>query len=358
MNRAEIIKGIETTIEGLNTIRLALESEKGADSTPNTKKETEKVEEKKTPKKEVESTEETTDSVKETYSLEELKKMKYNEFKKLASSLGVKCTGTRDEILKRIIDLGVVAEDAETEEKVAEKEEEAPKDNGKVKKFSKKKEEPKEEDEPEEDEFDTMAKEVAESTDIEDIIEALADVDIKATKKNAVAKLAQALRDGLIELDDDEDEDGEDSESEAEAQADDDEDIEADSYFSEYDPDGINDPSEMTEERAEAVVEKMDEILTSYSDGTLTDDDIKAYIEDSEEEELDELLGDGYTETDALKLYMEIIKRTIDNDGEAHEDGEPYEVGDKNLCCGHELRYVKKTKMYVCSHCGTEYEAE
>ena len=89
-----------------------------------TKKETEKVAENKAPKKEVEATEETTDSVKESYSLEELKKMKYNEFKKLASSLGVKCTGTREEITEKILAVPVdvpMNEPVEDEPEVEEK---------------------------------------------------------------------------------------------------------------------------------------------------------------------------------------------------------------------------------------------
>ena len=57
-------------------------------------------------------------------------------------------------------------------------------------------------------------------------------------------------------------------------------------------------------------------------------------------------------------MYMELVKRSIDNDGEEHEPSDPYELGEHDMCCGHELKYVKKTKKYVCEHCGTEYEAE
>ena len=61
---------------------------------------------------------------------------------------------------------------------------------------------------------------------------------------------------------------------------------------------------------------------------------------------------------DFIKLYMELHKRFIDNDGEAHEPSDPYEVGEEDFCCGHPLKYMKKTKKYVCEHCGAEYEAE
>ena len=114
----------------------------------------------------------------------------------------------------------------------------------------------------------------------------------------------------------------------------------------------------MSEERAEAILEKMDEILTDISEDTLTIEDITSYIEDNATQDEIDLLGEEYEDDDLIKMYMELIKRTIDNDGEEHEPSDPYEVGDKDLCCGHELKYVKKTKKYVCEQCGTEYEAE
>ena len=366
MNNAEIIKGIDLTIEGLTAIKKALtrtpaptedvEAPKAV-----TKKEKAQKEEPMNPP--VEETVESAEVVVGKFSAEQLNSMKYNEFKKLAASLGVKCTGTRDEIMERILALNVevTAEEAEVVEK--EEVEEAPvksAKSAKSKKLGKK-----EADEPVRDEFDEQAEEIAKETPVEDIIEALADVEVKATKKNAVQKLAEALRNGLIELDDDEDED-EDEEDleededdvEEEETEDDDEEITATSYFAEFDPKGFNKPESMTEERAEAVEAKMDEILTAFSEGDLTDEDITSYVEDNATEAEIDLLGDDYTDEDVLKLYMELVKRTIDNDGEEHEQGEPYEVADKDVCCGHELKYVKKTKKYICEHCGTEYEAE
>ena len=312
-----------------------------------------------------ESVEETAETVStdKTYTMAELSDMKYNEFKSLASSLGVKCTGTRKQILDRIIDLGIVVEEAEddteaepVEEEVKESKPKKSADNKTGKKLGKKKAD--EEDEAE-DEFDEQARAIAEETAVEDIIEALKDVDVKATKKNAVKKLAEALREGLIELDDDDEEDSEDEagaedEDTTEASVDD---IEPDSYFPEYDFYGVNDPEEMTDERASAIAEKMEEIITAYPDD-LTEEDVQSYLEDNATEEQLEALGEDYDNFDLLKMYMELVKCTIDNDGDEAEQGEPYEIGDKNFCCGHELKYVKKTKKYVCEHCGEEYEAE
>ena len=350
MNNAEIIRGIETTIEGLETIKRALLSE--GTVAPKT---TEVVQ------REVEAPVEEAKVLVGKFDVEQLNSMKYNEFKKFAASLGVKCTGTRDEILERILALdvtiteddAVVSEPVEVEIKEEPVQEEKPK-----KKLGKKVED----EEPTTDEFDAQAEAIAEETDVEDIIEALADVDIKATKKNAVQKLAEALRNGLIEIEDDEEDEEEEEEPEVEEieeeEEDDEEEIGADSYFPEYDPKGYNNPENMTDERVEAIEAKMDEILTAYSEEELTDEDIASYVEDNATEAEIDLLGDDYTEEDVLKLYMELVKRTIDNEGEEHEQGEPYEVADKDVCCGHELKYVKKTKKYICEHCGTEYEAE
>lgn len=364
MNIAEIIKGIDWTIEGLNQIKDALVAEEVVES-PKTTGVANVA--KNAPVVEEEVIEETPDEVmkdlegaKCQFDVEQLKSMKYNEFKKFAASLGVKCTGTRDEIMERILALDVTIangevtvenEEPETVEEEVVKEKTSKSDKpARSKKLGAKKA-----DEPTRDEFDEQAEEIAESTSVEDIIEALADVEVKATKKNAVQKLAQALREGLIALDEEEEEVADEA---PEADEEDGEEISADSYFPEYDPKGYNDPENMTEERAEAIEAKMDEVLTAYSEGELTDEEIASYVEDNATEEEIDLLGDEYTEEDILKLYMELIKRTIDNDGEEHEQGEPYEVADKDVCCGRELKYSKKTKQYICEHCGTEYEAE
>lgn len=339
-NNAEIIKGIDMTIAGLETIKSALAG--GAEETATAEAPKSKTVGKKAQAEEPMNppveTEGSAEAVTGKFDVEQLKAMKYNDFKKLAAQLGVKCTGTRDEIMERILalDVTVTSDGAEVSEPVEEDKAPAKSDKpAKSKKLGKAKA-----DEPARDEFDEQAEEIAKDTAVEDIIEALADVDIKATEKNAVKKLAEALRQGLIELDDD------------------DEEIGADSYFEEYDPQGYNDPDEMSEERKEAVEAKMDEIITAYSEGDLTDEDISSYVEENATEAEIDLLGDDYDEEDILKLYMELVKRTIDNDGAEHEPGDPYEVADKDMCCGHELKYVKKTKKYVCEQCGTEYEAE
>lgn len=368
MNNTEIIKGIDLAIEGLTTIRKALlDGAIAPTATAEVEATTEAPKKKVKAQKEESMNPPTEEAVENTemvghFDAEQLKSMKYNEFKKLAASLGVKCTGTRDEIMERILALNikVTEDDAVVEEPIEEAKEEVveEKPTKSVKSKGSKKLGKKEADEPTKDEFDEQAEAIAKETDVEDIIEALADVNIKATKKNAVEKLAYALREGLIELDDEEEEAEAEKAVEDNKKVDDGEEITADSYFPQFDPKGYNNPKGMSEERAEAVEAKMDEILTAYSEEELTVEDIESYIEDNATEEEVELLGEDYEEEDLVKFYMELVKRTIDNEGEEHEQGEPYEVADKDLCCGHELKYVKKSKMYICEHCGNEYEAE
>ena len=343
----EVIEGIELVIKGLNMIKTQLESEQEVDGFVN-----------------VDDTDLKDDSEYEggteegMYTVQELKDMKYNEFKKLAAQLGVKCTGSRDEILDRIVATGVVkgvetVDDPVVVEEDEVVEEKPQKKSSKLGKSKKKAEEAADE----QDEFDEQAEKAVESNDVSDIIEALADVGVKATKKNVVEKLAEALREGLIELEDD-GEDVDDTEESGSGDFDA-EDLTPDAYFEGYDVRGLNNPDEMTKERKKAVEKKVAGILKSYSAGKLTYDDMTDYISDNTtEEEFDEVLGEDYTEEDLFKFYIELIKYTIDNDGEEHEQGEPYEVGEKDVCCGHELKYSKKTKKYICEHCGTEYEAE
>lgn len=361
MNKAKVIEGINATIEGLNLIKNALASDN----------------------EEVASTPTTTVTGK--FSREQLEKMKFNDFKKLAASLGVKCTGTREEIIERILALDVevdiegvpvkeevsVVEEEPVEEAVAEESEES-----------------------EEVDYVAMAKQIVEESGVESCIEALKECNVKATKKNVVEKLAEAIEQGLVEIEDDAgeeyesdstaeedfseeedeeeaDEDSDDEEDSEEdededdsSEEDDDEEVDASSYFAKYDPNGINDPENMTDERKEAIEKMMEEILDSVDDDDFIPN-VEKYLEDNATDAEIDLLGEDYDETEEAKLYMEMKKRTIDDDGEEHEpaeaeseEGDPYEINGHDMCCGHELKYIKKTKKYVCEHCGAEFEAE
>ena len=304
-NNVEIIKGINMTIAGLEAIKTALEN--GEVEAPAKKTVAKGKAQKEEPMNAPEENEGAV-AVAGKFDEEQLRNMKYNDFKKFAASLGVDCKGTRDEIMARVLALDVEAE-VESGDAPAEEEKTPAKKTAKSDKLSGgKKLSKKQADEPARDEFDEQAEETEDTAD--------------------------------------------DSADDEEVE------IEATSYFEQFDPDGYNNPDNMTDERREAVEAKMDEIITEYSDGSLTSDDISSYIEDNATQEEIDLLGDDYTDDDLLMLYMELNKRNIDNDGEEHEPNDPYEVGDANFCCGHELKYEKNTKKFICEHCGEEYEVE
>lgn len=365
MKNAEIIKGLDVAISGLQTIKDAIEAENGASdsgksnvTTPTATKPT--LGGKKAPatpaaNKPAIGGKKTTpapaaDTGSQTYTVAELEGMKYNEFKKLAASLGVPCTGSRADIMARVVETGVVSDADNSGAKSTPAPKSAPVAKGGLTAGGKKLG-AKTLAKPAKDEFDEQAEEIAKETDVKDIIASLKDVGVTATKANAVEKLASALREGLLSVDgDDESEPAEEEGGE--------EGIDANSYFPDYDPDGYNDPDNMTPERAEAVTEKMDTVLTEISEGTLSQDMMIEYLQTvCTQDELD-LLGEDYTEEDIIALYMEMVKRMIDNGGEEHEPGEPYELGEENMCCGHPLTYDESNGVFLCDRCAGEYTAQ
>lgn len=367
MNKAKLIEGLNETISGLTAVRDALSE---GETTTSVTTPTAKVPKKTTAPA---AKSDVTPGTKGKFDPDQLNSMPYNEFKKLAAQLGVSCKGTRDEIMARVMALDITFD--EKGEAHVNDASEAPAPAPETKKLGRKTTAAKPETKGGEqksdkpaggkrglvkkavssapDEFDAKAKEIADDTPVEDIITALHDVKVEADETNYLTMLAAALREGKLEVENDEGE-----ETEGGDEPEDDGEITAESYFPEYDPNGYNDPDSMTDERREAVTAKMDEILTDYSEGNLAPQDVQDYLtEKATQDELD-LLGDDPSDDEMLKAYMELVKRTIDNDGVEHtEAGDPYEVGDENMCCAHPLKKVNKTGKYICEMCGTEFEA-
>lgn len=321
--------------------------------------------------------EETEATVEGKFSREQLMSMKFNELKKLGASVGVSCKGTRDEIVERMLQVTVTAT-VENDEAEPEKTEAPAKDDGKVVPINKKKgglKKSAKTEEPEEEEVDEqyiqMATEATEDMSAKEIIEYLAEFDIEAKgKKSDVVKvLAKAIADGIVQLEDDDEDESEEeadveettAEAEEETAEDEDEDgeeLNEESYFPEYDPEGVNNPDGMSEERAEAVKSMMADIIEGVENDTITEEDIQTFLETYASEEELEALGDDYQFEDLVAMYCEVKKRFIDDDGEEHEAGDPYEIDEENYCCGRKLKYEKKSKKFICENCGEEYEAE
>lgn len=366
MKNERIIEGLNAIIEGATILRDELAGGVEKRNAVETKSATRRqaVQKEQPAMNEPEETEAT---VEDKFSREQLMSMKFNELKKLGASVGVSCKGTRDEIVERMLQVTVSA----TVENEAEPEEtdEAPaKDDGRVVPINKKKgglKKSAKTEEPEEEEVDEqyiqMATEATEDMSAKEIIEYLAEFDIEAKgKKSDVVKvLAKAIADGIVQLEEEADVEETTAEAEEEtAEYEDGEEFNEESYFPEYDPEGVNNPEGMSEERAEAVKSMMADIIEGVENDTITEEDIQTFLETYASEEELEALGDDYQFEDLVAMYCEVKKRFIDDDGEEHEAGDPYEIDEENYCCGRKLKYEKKSKKFICENCGEEYEAE
>lgn len=357
MRKKELIKALSKIEEGIADVKNLLIADEQVETAHSTSAKKDTVEEVSTQSNE-DNTEVQSNGA---YTREDLLAMKYNDLKKLGKEIGIKCTGTRDEIIDKILSVSMtdspMAEPVEDEEE--EKSNVVP-----MKKKSVKKEEPVEDTDEEDDieeQYLAMAREALADNDLEDIVEVLAEAGIKLSKLQAkkedivMTKLAEAFQNGMIEAEGDDEDTDTDNEENTEG---DELEFSEDSYFDEYDPEGINDPETMSKKRARAVKSLVSDIINKYEEEELTTDDIESELEDIVTDEDIELLGEDYSEEELVAFYIEMKKRFVDNDGNICEPSDPYEIGEDNFCCGHQLQYDKKGKKYVCPICEEEYEAE
>ena len=383
MKNERLIEGLNMIIEGATILRNELS---GAEVSESKGAESKSVARRAAVQKEepvMNAPEETEAGAEEagTLSREQLMSMKFNDLKKLGASLGVSCSGKRDEIIDRILNVSVKAsvEPEESEDEgTAEKGKVVPISKSKKGGLKKKKEEPEEEETAAEEEEEVgpseesikLAEELTEDMSAKEIIDYLAECGIKAKgkKSDVILVLAKGIEDGTVELEDDE-EDTEDEEEaeesvdegEEEVSSDDEEEGEEfneESYFPEYDEAGYNNPDSMKEERAEAVKAMMADIIEKVENDELKEEDMQTFLENVCTDEELEALGEDYEFEELVALYCEIRKRFVDDDGEEHEPGDPYELNEKNFCCGHELKYEKKSKTFICESCGEKHTAE
>ena len=382
MKNERLIEGLNMIIEGATILRNELS---GADVSESNGAEYKSVTRRKAVQKEepVMNAPEETEvgaEVEGTLSREQLMSMKFNDLKKLGASLGVSCSGKRDEIIDRILNVSEknsVNKQEIEDEYTEEKGKVVPISKSKKGGLKKKKEEPEEEETEEEEEAGPseesikLAEELTEDMSAKEIIDYLAECGIKAKgkKSDVILVLAKGIEDGTVELEDDE-EDTEDEEEaeesvaegeEEEVSSDDEEEGEEfneESYFPEYDEAGYNNPDSMKEERAEAVKAMMADIIEKVENDELKEEDMQTFLENVCTDEELEALGEDYEFEELVALYCEIRKRFVDDDGEEHEPGDPYELNEKNFCCGHELKYEKKSKTFICESCGEKYTAE
>lgn len=342
------------TIEGLKAIRNGIDLilEGYAEDTiipaESTEKKTPVVETKtETPKVEAVPEETATTSVKGNLTREQLDGMTYNNIKKLAKELGVSAVGNREDITARILGETVEVEpEAVTEAPVKETEK------------TTKKTEPEEVEVDEKDNDPLYAQVVEAVADMsnEEIADVLADIGVSAKGKREalIEKVVQAVRDGLLDFDD---EDSEEEVEETPAPAkkagkgapapveveEDEEDLTND----------IDNP-EMTEARRKAILAQDNSIRKQFKKGEVTRDNLVEFLQSfyDTEEDMDDMSDD-----DLLDTYIDAVCRLVDDEGDLVEEG-AYTLNGEPACCGRVLVYSEDTNVFVCEHCGEEYEAE
>lgn len=336
--KATLIDGLKMMREGLDIVIENLEvstTQKGKAEPATTKANTAPVEESDTP-------------VTGTLSREQLDGMSYNDLKKLAKSMGIPAVGNRDEITDKILGVEVeIPDDAEVEE------EPKPKKSSKRGKTATAPQEV-EVDESDNDPLYAQVSEAVTDMSTEDIADLLADVGVSAKGKREalIEKLVQAVRDGLIAFDEDEDEDeGEEIEDTPVANTPDNED-ESDEDEDD-DVNNIENPN-MTEERRNAILAQDKDIRKKISKGKVTREELVDFLQKfyNTDEDLDDMSDEEVVDT-----YIDAVCRLIDDEGDLIEEG-AYSLNGEYACCGRHLIYSEDTEVYICEHCGEEYEIE
>jgi hypothetical protein len=210
-------------------------------------------------------------------------------------------------------------------------------------------------EEPEEDPVMAKVKEATEGMSNEEIASFLTSVGIRASGKREalLAKVAQAVSEGKITLDDD----AEEAEAETETTVEEvaevaEEDGEAD------DMNDFENPN-MTDERKQAIEEFDKETRAAYKKKSLKKDDmlsfLDAYFNDDEQTEALKALSPA----ELLDVYIDISVRFIDDVGNLIEDeSSAYTLNGEAACCGMHLDYSEESNSFTCPRCGQVFQAE
>lgn len=261
---------------------------------------------------------------------EQLDGMTYNNIKKLAKDMGISAVGNREEITNRI--LGCTPDETATAENEAP--EEVPvdeKSNDPI--------------------YAKVVDAVADMTN-EEIADVLVDIGLSAKGKREalIEKVVQAVKDGLLDFDD---EDEEEETEVAEAPVAKEAPVEDSDEEEEDNTNDIDNPA-MTEARKKAILAQDEEIREQFSKGDVTRDDLVEFLQSFYDTEDD--MSD-MSDEDLLDTYIDAVCRLVDDEGDLVEEG-AYSLNGEPACCGRVLNYSEDTKMFICEHCGEEYEAE
>lgn len=279
-----------------------------------------------------------------------LSTMPYAELKKYAKSMGVSGSGSRQEIIDRILG----SEESASEDTAEDKTEETPveetpalaekttKRAGK-KLRAKKNVEPEPEPEVNDPVYDQVIEATEEMSD-QEIKEFLAECDIKVRGKreSLISALVEAVKEGIISLDDD----GEDNSM----NEDDSEPEESKSKSTTI--------GNITSAREEAIKKSDADVLQQFKDGDITRDDLLEWYAESFGKSASAV--NKMKDNELITAYAEVLHNYIDDEGVTHDDGEeePYFINEEPFHCGEKLKFNEDDNTYICEVCGEEYSAE
>ena len=298
---------------------------------------------------EVENVPEEVETTANEVTKEFLDEMTYNDLKACAKELGLKAVGKRADITDRVLEY--YANGSVEEVKEAPEEEEVAKAPVTITPVAPVEVTKEEEPQQPKDKIYRAVMEITEDMENVDIADTLADIglSVKGKREALIDRVVQAVRDGLleVEIDDDDDEPvvGEALEVlEANEANEANEAPEADKVAE----------LEVTDARRKSITEVGEYLDEAFKKGEVSREDLINFI--TEFFETDETFDDA-PDTDLLEMYLQAHSHFIDDDGETHEGGEAYLLGENPACCGRFLEFIEDTGVYVCETCGNEYEA-
>ena len=330
-------QGLKMIAEGLLLLAQSIESSDNekVEAAPAVKKVTKTVETKE--EKKAEATESG------SYTAEQLEEMSYNDIKKLAKSLGISAVGNRTALVNAILG---VSEDSEEEPEAEDKDvEEITTDESDDSEDDSEDDDDDDEETDEDDEDDISAQVESAVADMSDdeIRELLADAELstKGKRQALIARLVEAVEEGVIEFGDDEESDEETDE-------------EPDESEDSTDEDDADVTKDMTKERRAAYDQVCKDTESSFESGDITREDLIEFINDfnGTSEKFKRV-----TSMELLENYLTIAANLISDDGEVSEEPGLYYINDEPHCCGHPASFNKKKNAYVCTVCGATYKA-
>lgn len=266
---------------------------------------------------------------------ESLAEVSYNGLKKLAKDLGVSASGDRETLTANI--LASVSEDEVEDEEDSDEEVTSSEEEIEDAEFS-------EEDEEEEDSLAEQIEQATKDMTVEELADLLVSYKLPAKGKRQalIDAIIKGVEDGIIEFNTGDDVDEEDEEEE---EIDDAETVEEE----EVDEEEVDDSP-----RGKAVQELKDSIEAEFEEGSISRKDLITYI--------NKRMGTKnrmktVDDADLLAKYCELQATLIDDEGDLHEEKEPYVLNDEYHCCGEVLQKDEDGDL-VCPICGTCYDGE